>query len=261
VYKKIFRSKKDRVRIFAEWTKAEWTMNIAILGFGKMGQQIAALMKKGQALKLIIDPGKVKGPKGVPVFKDINSTPKKILNSIDVFIEFTEPAQAKKNILSIIKAKKGAKIVSGTTGWNVKDVEKNVKRTGALLLHSANFSLGINTIASVLPVISKTLNKGKGFNTSMTEYHHKHKKDAPSGTAKMLAGIMAKNKTKCPITSVREGTHPGTHIISFDSGYETIEIKHEVRNRDVFCVGTLIGAEWIKGQKKPGSYEFSDVVR
>jgi 4-hydroxy-tetrahydrodipicolinate reductase len=236
-------------------------MNIAILGFGRMGQEIAALMKKGQTLKLIIDTGKVKGPKGVPVFTDIDSTPKKILNSIDVFIEFTEPAQAKKNILSVIKAKKGAKIVSGTTGWNVRDVEKNVKKGGALLLYSANFSLGINTIASILPVLSKTLNKGKGFNTSMTEYHHKHKKDAPSGTAKMLAGIMEKNKVKCPITSVREGTYPGTHIICFDSEYETIEVKHEVRNRDVFCVGALIGADWINDKKKPGIYEFSNVVR
>ncbi|MEI6079909.1 MAG: dihydrodipicolinate reductase C-terminal domain-containing protein [bacterium] len=235
-------------------------MNIAILGFGKMGKGIASLIDKKHSIKFIIDPGKTENYSGAPVFKEIQDAPKELINVIDVFIEFTEPKASKQNLLSIMKAKKGAKIISGTTGWNVNDIDKEVNNAEALLLHSANFSFGVNVLASALNDMARSLSKGSDFEASMVEYHHKNKKDAPSGTAKMLASIMEYNDLKCPIVSVRTGSYPGTHIISFDSEHETIEIKHEARDRKVFCSGALIAAEWISKQDRPGIYKFSDII-
>jgi len=221
-------------------------MNIAIIGYGKMGKGIARMLKSGQKLVLTIDAG-----------QDINSVNKKILDSIDIFFEFTTPDAAKENILSIIKLKDRAKIVCGTTGWNVKEIEKDLIEHKALLLHSSNFSVGVKAVASCLNDLSTLISKTKEFKASILELHHIHKKDKPSGTARMLADIIEKNGINCPVESVREGEHVGTHTITFESGFEKIEIKHEAKNRDVFCVGALFAAEWLYKQDRPGLYSFA----
>lgn len=224
-------------------------MNIAIIGYGKMGQGIAALMPKDWTLKLKCD-----------VDNPLERLKKEELAGIDLFFEFTEPGVSKNNLKLICEAKKGAKIVSGTTGWNVIEAKETIMRSGAMLLHSANFSLGINTINSILGNLSASLNTKAGFVTSMTEYHHKNKKDSPSGTAKLLAATIEAHGEKCPITSIREGEYPGTHIVQFKSEFETIEVKHEVCSRQVFCTGAILSAQWLLKQKESGIYSFSDVI-
>ena len=224
-------------------------MNIAIIGYGKMGQGIASLMPKDWTLKLKCD-----------IDNPLERLKKEELSGIDLFFEFTEPGVSKNNIRFICEAKKGAKIVSGTTGWDVTEIKDTIVKSGSMLLHSANFSLGINTINSILGTLSASLNKKNGFGTSMTEYHHKNKKDSPSGTAKLLAATIEGKGEKCPITSIREGEHPGIHIIQFKSEFETIELKHEVSSRQVFCAGAILSAQWLLKQKNSGIYSFSDVI-
>lgn len=225
-------------------------MNIAIIGYGKMGQGIASLMPKDWTLKLKCD-----------IDNPLERLKKEELSGIDLFFEFTEPGVSKNNIKLICEAKKEAKIVSGTTGWDVIEAKEAIMRSGSMLLHSANFSLGINTINSILGNLAASLNKGNGFSISMKEYHHKNKKDSPSGTAKLLAATIEAKEEKCPITSVREGEYPGIHIVQFKSEFETIEVKHEVSSRQVFCAGAVLSAKWLAGQKRPGIYSFSDVIR
>ena len=235
-------------------------MNVAILGFGKMGKGILSLIGKDHSIKFIVDPTETNTVKKIPLFKTIKDAQKKLMNAVDVFIEFTEPTQAKKNILSIIKIRKNAKIISGTTGWDIKGLENEIKKTGAVVLHSSNFSFGINALSYVLNDLSRSMFKANDFEASILEHHHKHKKDSPSGTANMLANILDKNGFECSITSVRAGSHPGMHTIYFDSEYETIEITHEIKDRKALCSGVLIAAEWIIRQKKAGIYKFSDII-
>ena len=224
-------------------------MNIAIIGYGKMGQGLTSLMPNNWTLKFKCD-----------IDNPLEILKKEELSDIDLFFEFTEPGVSKNNIKFICEAKKGAKIVSGTTGWNVAEVRDTVVKSSSMLLHSANFSLGIAAINNVLGTLSASLNKNNGFGISLTEYHHKNKKDSPSGTAKLLAATIEKQGKSCPITSIREGEYPGIHIVQFKSEFETIEVKHEVSSRKVFCAGALLSAQWLLKQKEPGLYNFTDVI-
>jgi len=224
-------------------------MKVAIVGYGKMGKGLASLMPKDWELSLVCD-----------VDNPLLQAPKDQISSIDVFFEFTEPKISKENITFICETKKGAKIVCGTTGWNVSEVKDTVLRTKSLLLYSANFSLGINVLNNLLGALSSSLTSKNGFETSITEIHHVHKKDIPSGTAKLLASTIEEKGQKCPITSIREGEYPGTHIIQFKSEFETVEIKHEVSSRQVFCAGAILSAKWLMEQKGPGIYSFNDVI-
>ncbi len=211
-------------------------MNIAIVGFGKIGQAIAKLAQPKHKICLTVD-----SP------KDMENLDPAILSKIDVFFEFTSPEAAASNILSIIKAKNDAKIVCGTTGWDVNSVKSAIERSEAILLVSSNFSVGINVIKPCLKGLANELSD-KGFSASMSDLHHQHKKDAPSGTAKTLAELIESAGMKCPIKSYREGEYVGTHTIRFESEYEVIEIRHEAKNRDVFCMGAIHKAEWLNEQ-------------
>jgi 4-hydroxy-tetrahydrodipicolinate reductase len=243
-------------------------INIALIGYGKMGQAIAKNIAEPNSIKLVVDPQiksgsalTVKGAsKDLVLTSKISDTPKNILNNIDVFIEFTNPESALANIKEILKLKDNAKIVCGTTGWDLKSINEDLNKKQALLLHSSNFSLGINIISKAIAYITKDLKKLGNFEASMVEYHHKNKKDAPSGTAKTLASIMEEQNLACPVSSVRAGHYPGTHSICFDSKFETIEITHTARTRELFCSGILLSADWLSKQNKPGLYKFSDVI-
>ena len=227
-------------------------MNVAIIGYGKMGRGIHALMPKEWDLKLVCDPN-AKLDKVITV-RSLNETPKELLTNIDLFFEFTEPGASKNNITFICNHKKGAMIVSGTTGWDPKEIESVLDSSGSFLLHSANFSVGINAIKKILKDLTTSLSKDSGFTVSITDIHHQHKKDSPSGTAKVLASIIEENGQNCPITSIREGEVPGIHTIKFVSEFETIELKHEVVSRQVLCMGAILSVKKLKQQTKPGLY-------
>ncbi|HOW16959.1 MAG TPA: dihydrodipicolinate reductase C-terminal domain-containing protein [bacterium] len=223
-------------------------MRTAIIGYGRMGQGIARLLGQEHQLLFIVEPNKdLKTSTEVRVFNRISEVDPSLLNKVDIFFEFTTPDSAFNNIKELIKIRPDSKIICGTTSWDTKELEKLIENKKASLLISSNFSIGVKALKPCLKEISSSLNK-KGFKVELTDLHHKHKKDSPSGTAKMLAKIIENEGLVCPIKSIREDEHVGTHTIRFESDFEIIEIKHEAKNRDVFCIGAIRSAEWLKDQ-------------
>jgi 4-hydroxy-tetrahydrodipicolinate reductase len=239
-------------------------IKIGFIGYGKMGQSIAKLLQDRADIRFIVDPAdsaSVNSCSGVECYESsLGKIPQSVIDDTDIVIEFTSPDTAKSNVLGFIQKKKNAKIISGSTGWDVKEIEGRIKEQGAVLLYSSNYSIGVNLVWNVLQNISERLAGIKEFQAAIVEYHHSEKKDSPSGTAKTMQELMQKQGVTAAISSVRCGHFPGTHVVSFDSPFETIEIKHEARNRDVFSLGVVNSLNWVAKQKTPGLYYFKDIL-
>lgn len=216
-------------------------MRIAIVGYGKMGRMIEDL-----ALARGIEVGaKI----------DICDDPVAIDN-VDVAIDFTMPSAVVSNVERI--AARGINIVMGTTGWQdqMPRVQEIVAQRNIGLVWSPNFSIGVNAFFRVVETASRLLNDYEAW---AWEIHHSAKKDAPSGTLLKLVEDMkrAGYTGKVDVASNRAGKIPGTHEIGFDSGADTITLRHTARSREGFALGALKAAEWIVGKK--GFHEFSEV--
>ncbi len=165
-------------------------------------------------------------------------------------------------------------VVSGTTGW-LKDYDKAAeicRKNGTSFIHSSNFSIGVNLLFRLNAELAEQMRRYSDYTVSIEEIHHTKKLDAPSGTAITLAeGIKKQHpgyKGWCfendrsdnmiPIRSVREGTVPGTHTVSWDSEIDTISLKHEAKNRKGFALGAVIAAEFIHSRK--GIFTMNDVL-
>ncbi len=242
-------------------------MNIAIIGYGKMGKEIEKVAgeRKLKILKIIDEDENFNG-------LAIN---KQSLKNVDVCIEFTTPAAVWANIEAAAEA--GKNIVVGTTGWynKIDDVKNLVKKSKIGLLYSPNFSLGVNLFYQILNTASYLLNKFDNYDVMVSEIHHKNKFDSPSGTAMALGQIILQNvkrKTEMfnetshsqikpqqlHITSSRVGSVIGNHSVLFDSEADYIELIHNAKNRTGFALGAVIAAEWIKGKK--GLFTMKDVM-
>ncbi len=247
-------------------------MNIAIIGYGKMGQEIKRIAEsRGINAISIIDP-KEEGTN----YKEINE---KSLHNVDVCIDFTTPDTVVSNIKKISKFKKN--IVVGTTGWydKINEVKKIVKANEIGVIYGANFSIGVNVFFRIIECASKIINKMDDYDIYGYELHHNKKLDSPSGTAKTLGEILLKNikrknrlifgksdmkaqsiqPNELNFASIRAGSIPGTHIVGFDSNADTIELSHTARNREGFALGALIAAQWIKNKK--GLYSINDMMQ
>lgn len=230
-------------------------MRIALFGYGKMGKMIEQLALERDHLitaKIDIDTGSVD------------------FSEFDVAIDFSTPQAAFENIKSCFVH--GIPVISGTTGWLEKYDEAialcNEYRGG--FVYASNFSLGVNVFFELNSYLAKMMSKLDSYQVSMQEIHHTQKLDAPSGTAITLAeGIIASTKydgwqlekeasDKIMINSVREGTVPGTHSVSYNSTVDDISIQHTAHNREGFALGAVIAAEWILG--KSGVYSMRDVL-
>jgi len=178
------------------------------------------------------------------------------LQTADVAIEFSTPATAEQNIRRAWA--KGLPVVSGTTGWDIeklKDESLKLKEveSGKLLVDShdkpvllwkSNFSVGVNLFFRMNEWLAQEMNRLPNYTPSITETHHIHKLDKPSGTAKTLAGqITANSPYPCPIESVREGEVPGTHEVRWDSEEDTVIITHIAKGRRGFALGAVLAAE------------------
>ena len=148
----------------------------------------------------------------------------------------------------------------GTTG--LSDAQKSkVEEISRIVpvVFSPNMSIGMNVLFSILPEVAKKL--GSDYNVEIVEAHHKAKKDAPSGTAKKIAELIAQaTKKDVPMHSIRLGDIFGDHSIIFCGNSERIEIKHQAHSRDLFAVGALKAAKWIF-QKPAGLYSMQDVLK
>jgi 4-hydroxy-tetrahydrodipicolinate reductase len=236
-------------------------MNIALIGYGRMGHEIEQVaVKRGHAVKLIIDIGNLDD------FVPENFT------SIDAVIEFTSPESAPGNIMKCLEMK--IPVVSGSTGW-MKDYNRAVEqceKSDTSFIHSSNFSVGVNILFRLNTELARIMKKHNEYKVSIEEIHHTKKLDAPSGTAITLSdGIIKadnnydgwsfpedKSDKKIPVTSLREGSVPGTHTVEWDSEIDRISLKHEAKGRTGFALGAVLAAEYITWRK--GVFTMTDVL-
>ena len=227
-------------------------MKIALIGYGKMGKTIEQIaLQRGHQIVSIID---------------INNTAdfdSEAFRSADVAIEFTTPATALGNYMRCFAA--NVPVVSGTTGWlqHLDEVKAKCEQEGKTFFYASNFSVGVNIFFALNRYLAKIMNGFPAYDVRMTEVHHIHKLDAPSGTAVTLAeGILdnverkerwtletAEQPTDLPIHAIREGEVPGIHEIIYESEADTISIKHDAKSRAGFALGAVIAAEFTAGKK------------
>jgi len=242
-------------------------MNIAIIGYGRMGRAIhEAAIENNIKVVSIIDP------------TDPEATHKKITHeafeNVDVALDFSRADAVLDNVKKIAKLK--CNIVMGTTGWYEKlnVVKKIVEENEIGFIYSPNFSIGVNLFFAIVNKAAELFNKAKWYDAYVYEIHHNKKIDSPSGTALQIANIiMSKMERKKKIlteminrkiepdelhvVSIRAGNVFGLHVVGFDSDFDNIELRHEAKNRKGFALGALLAAKWIMNKK--GFYNFIEV--
>ena len=172
------------------------------------------------------------------------------LKGADVAIEFTTPATAEENIHKAWA--QGVPVVSGSTGWDAAALIDEDRRTHdkQMLVWSSNYSVGVNIFFEVNKLLAEEMASQPQYTPSITETHHIHKLDKPSGTAKTLAEQIRdidmskhRNIEDIQIESIREGEVPGTHEVKWDSEEDTIIITHIAKGRRGFALGAVLAAE------------------
>ena len=159
----------------------------------------------------------------------------------------------------------GVPVVAGTTGWldRIGEIKEKCEKEGKTFFYASNFSIGVNIFFALNKYLAKIMNNFPSYNISMTETHHIHKLDAPSGTAITLAeGILenvdrkerwtletAEQPTDLPIHAIREGEVPGIHEVTYESDVDYISIKHDAKSRAGFALGAVVAAEFTAGKK------------
>jgi 4-hydroxy-tetrahydrodipicolinate reductase len=227
-------------------------MNLAIVGYGKMGRLVEQLAPDyGFTVALKLDEFNNANFEGVT---------SENFRGIDVAIDFSIPSAAVENIERI--AALGVNIVEGTTGWldQLDRVKRAVEKGGIGLVWSPNYSVGVNVFFRLVSEAARLLKDEANYGAWGWEIHHSAKKDAPSGTLLKLAEEMRKAGYSLPVSlsSNRAGAHPGTHEIGFDSSADTLTLRHTARSREGFARGALKAGQWVVG--KQGFFEFSEVL-
>ena len=242
-------------------------MKIALIGYGKMGRMIESVaLSRGHEIVCIIDPLTSPQTFDSPAFR-----------SADVAIEFTRPEAAEQNVRAALA--QGVPVVSGTTGWDVAALQASLNTQRSTLnelpgvIWSSNYSIGVNILFAVNKYLAQLLHNTGGYQPSITEVHHIHKLDAPSGTAKTLAenisqtlfskeGDNTRINGECvgnvPITSIREGEVPGIHEVRWESEADILTLRHEAKSRQGFALGAVLAAEWLRG--KTGWHSMTEVL-
>jgi len=237
-------------------------MKIAIIGYGKMGQEIEKLATRmGHEIILTID--------GEEDWEKQATS----LSGADIAMEFSTPATALDNIYKCFKA--GIPVVTGTTGWNdsLEQIRKDCALQGKSLFYSPNFSIGVNLFFELNRHLAFLMSKWEGYEISIEETHHIHKQDAPSGTAIMLANDIIRNierkekwvkeisgnPDELGIKSFRTENIPGFHLVKYESEEDIIEIRHNAKSRRGFAHGAIMAAQWMIG--KTGYFEMQDFLK
>ncbi len=224
-------------------------MNILVLGRGKTGSLVVEIAReRGHEVSVLT--GK-ENPSASAL------TPER-LSKINVVLDFTTPEAVLDNIFACIRSR--TNIVVGTTGWykELDKVRQEVESSGAGLLYSPNFFIGVNILFEAARSAAAALHHG--YFGQIFERHHAQKKDAPSGTALMLGKtIKEASGTELEIISFREGDVVGMHEVVLDSPNDTIYLCHDSKSRRGFADGAVRAAEWLAGKK--GFYDFKDVWR
>ncbi len=237
-------------------------MQIGLFGHGKMGkaiEQIAAAQNIGIAWRINRE--------------NLSTLTPELLRQADVVIEFTRPESAYQNVMTCLQA--GVPVVSGTTGWleQLAEAEAWCTENHGAFLWASNFSVGVNIFFALNRYLARLMNHRPEYQPAITEIHHIHKLDAPSGTALTLTkDILAKVDRKTgwtlsptppgtdniPVTAIRENEVPGTHTVQWSSRADEITLEHRAHSREGFAAGAILAAEWLIG--KTGVFRMEDVL-
>lgn len=226
-------------------------MKIALIGYGKMGHAVEeAAVERGHTVVCTVD------NEGEWAAKE------ELLRGADMAVEFSTPATAEGNIRRCFAL--GLPVVSGTTGWEAgrNAVVATCLVGGHALLTASNFSIGMNIVFALNERLAELMRGRDDYRVGISETHHVHKLDAPSGTAMQLRCQIAecgmRDEAGIPIESVREGEVPGTHTVTYDSEVDTLTLTHEAHSRKGLALGAVLAAEFLLGRK--GNYTMKDVV-
>lgn len=230
-------------------------MNIALIGYGRMGHLLEEVAKaRGLHISCIID------------INDTHKFASEEFRKSDVAIEFSTPSAAVEGILSCFAA--NVPVVVGTTGWDnsMPEIKSMCEKGAGTMLYASNFSIGMNIFMAMNRYVTKIMNGFDSYDPSLTEVHHVHKLDHPSGTAVTLANQLTTISTRfkrwiekelgekaepgiLPVYHRREGEVPGIHTITWESEVDSISMTHDAKNRLGFARGAVSAAQWLAGKK------------
>lgn len=236
-------------------------MNIALIGYGKMGKAIEDIaLQRGHTIVLKID------------VDNADQFTKENLDKADVAIEFTGPHSAFDNVKKLMQF--GVRTVCGSTGWldKIEEINNDCKKNNTAFIYASNFSVGVNIFFEVNKRLASLMKAHQDYEVQLTEIHHTEKKDAPSGTAITLAeqvleniprkknwvNNISDNPEELEILSERIDPAAGTHKVKYSSGIDDIEIIHTAHTRKGFALGAVLAAEFLKGKK--GIYSMREVL-
>lgn len=237
-------------------------MKLLLIGYGKMGRAIEAqAIARGHQIAGIVDPTH-------PTVQISDFSPA----AVDAAIEFTHPDAAYQNVAACLQ--QGIPVVCGSTGWlhHFAEAQALSKQTGTPLFYASNYSVGVNLFFHFNEYIAAKMHQFGGYDVQVREIHHTQKVDQPSGTALTAAeGILrhfpakttwrneaATTPQELAVLSEREGAVVGTHIVTYSSPADSMELKHEAHTRDGFVQGALLAAEWLPGRQ--GVFGMKDLL-
>jgi len=233
-------------------------MNLALIGYGKMGKAIhEQALKRGHNIGLIID------------LQNKHELTAENLKNVDAVIEFTTPETAFDNVCFCLSH--GVPVICGSTGWLTKldEAKKTADQHNTGLIVASNFSVGVNLFFELNKKLAELMQRHQEYHPELLEVQ---KLDSPSGTAISLAEHIleripdkknwvnhpSNNKDELVILSERKDPAPGTHHVKYTSAIDDIEIIHTAHNRTGFALGAVLAAEFIKGKK--GFFSMKDVL-
>lgn len=252
--------------------------NVCLIGLGRTGMEIARVIMEQRDMRLVAaicsdfsnkagkDIGEILGLPAIGAKIYSSSQFNYVLEKLkpDVFVDFSN-YKATMNYVASISEKKTA-LVIGTTGFSKTDILRMkvlTKKNGSGILHAPNITVGVNVMMLLSNITARILSD---YDFEISEAHHKHKKDSPSGTALKIAdqiedGLQSSGveiNESIPIHAVRAGGIVGRHELMVAGENDKIEIVHESFNRKAFADGAIKGIRFIKGKK--GFFGMQDVL-
>ena len=236
-------------------------MNVALIGYGKMGHEIERiLVERGHQIVLIID---------VNNTQDLNAEK---LSEADVAIEFTTPGTAYGNVVTCLEC--GVPVVCGTTAWldKLPQIEALCKAKNGTFFYASNYSVGVNIFFEINRRLAELMNAFPEYDVTVEEVHHTQKKDSPSGTAVTLAedivtrldrkqqwvGETTTDPASLEVLGIRRSVVPGIHTVTYESSVDTITMTHSAKSRQGFALGAVLAAEFIRDKK--GIFSMRDLL-
>jgi 4-hydroxy-tetrahydrodipicolinate reductase len=223
-------------------------MRVAIIGYGKMGRSIEQVLReRGHEVGIIID---------VNNADELNA---KKMQGMDVAMEFTAPESAFGNIKKCLEI--GVPLVCGTTAWSARlpEVERMCHQKNGAIFYTSNFSVGVNVVFELNRRLAAIMNRFPEYDVTVEEVHHAQKKDAPSGTAIVIAedvvaaldrkqkwvGQTSVTPEELEVLSVRRSVAPGTHTVIYESPVDVITLSHDIKSRHGLASGAVMAAEFL----------------